>query len=333
MKIKKFLIILILFLLSIGIVYFFLPNTGYMYGNNGKLIINEVMASNTNTYLDDNLEYSDYIELYNGYGYDIDLSGYYLSDNEYETNIWKFPKIIIKSKEYLVIFASGKNRCNDNVCHTNFKLSSSGEVVTLTNDVGAIISKINYQGSMNDTSYGYNGRKYVYYEKGSPGIKNSGNTSNEPIGLSNKKIPVYINEYMSKNQRFMTDNDGDYSDWVELYNYSSEDINLSGYYISDNINNKDKYMFDDVMIRAHDYLIVYLSDKNKSGDEVHTNFNLGDSDEYLILSTYDGTIIDKVDVANLKDNISYGRNKDGWCYYMYPTFGYENNTKCFKELR
>ena len=332
MNYKKILIIVLLFLVSILIVYFFLPNTGYMYGNNGKLIINEIMANNTNTYVDDNGEYSDYIELYNGNSFDIDLSEYYLSDNEYETNLWRFPSVTIKSHEYLVIFASGKDRCDDNGCHTNFRLSSSGEVVTLTNDVGTIISKISYQGSKNDTSYGYNGRRYVYYENGTPGKKNSGDNSNEPIGLSNKNISVYINEYMSSNKRFITDEDGEYSDFVELYNYGDKDIDLSGYFISDNINNMDKYMFPSVIIKSHEYLIVYLSSKNKKEDYVHTNFSLSENDNYLVLSTYDGKIIDKVEIVSLKDDISYGRNNNGWCYYMYPTYGYENNTKCFMEL-
>jgi len=332
MNYKKSLIIVLLFLVSILIVYFFLPNTGYMYGNNGKLIINEVMANNTSTKILDNLEYYDYIELYNGNSFDINLEGYYLSDNEYETDLWKFPTITIKSHEYLVILASGRDRCDAGECHTNFKLSSSGEVVTLTDNKGTIISKISYQGSKNDTSYGYNGRRYVYYEVGSPGVKNTGKSSNNPIGLSNKKIDVYINEYMSSNQRFMTDEDGEYSDWVELYNYSNKDIDLSGYFLSDSSNNMDKYMFNDIVIKAHDYLIVYLSSKNKNDNEIHTNFSLSEKDDYLVLSTYDGVVIDKVKIVSLKDNISYGRNKDEWCYYMYPTFGYENNTKCFSEI-
>ena len=173
MNYKKSLIIISLFIVSILLVYFFLPNTGYLYGNNGKLIINEVMSKNTNTYVDNNSEYSDWIELYNGNNFDINLSGYYLSDSEYETDLWKFPNIIIKSKSYLIIFASGKNRCDEDKCHTNFKLSSSGEVITLTDKTGTIISKISYKGSKNDTSYGYNGRRYVYYEEGTPGKKNT----------------------------------------------------------------------------------------------------------------------------------------------------------------
>lgn len=333
MSYKKILIFLLLFIGALLIVYFFLPNTGYMYGNNGKLIISEVMANNTSTKIVDNMDYYDYIELYNGNSFDIDLGGYYLSDNEYETNLWKFPSIKIKSHEYLVILASGRDKCNQIECHTNFKLSSSGEVVTLSDKTGTILSKITYQGSKNDTSYGYNGRRYVYYEKGTPGKKNEGVYSNKPIGVSNKDITIYINEYMSNNKRFITDNDGEYSDFVELYNYGDKDVDLSGYFISDNINNTDKYMFQSVIIKSHEYLIVHLSSKNKIDDYIHTNFSLSDKDNYLVLSTYDGKIIDKVKIVSLKDDISYGRSKNGWCYYMYPTYGYENNTKCFEELK
>ena len=333
MNLKKIILIVILFTVSILIVYLWLPSTGYLYGNYGKLIINEVMSKNTNSFIDNNGDYSDWIELYNDNNFDINLKGYHLSDDEYETNIWSFPEITIKSKSYLIIFASGKNRCIDNECHTNFKLSNSGEVITLTDDTGTIISKISYKGSKNDTSYGYNGRKYVYYEKGTPGKKNIGKYYNNPIGSNDSKISVYINEYITNNKRFVTDEDGHYSNYVEIYNYGDTDINLEGYYLSDNVNNLDKYMFGSIIIKSHDYLVVYCSSKNKSDNEIHTNFKLSDNDKHLIISNYKGDIIDIVELVDLKDNISYGRNKDGWCYYMYPTFGYENNTKCFKELR
>lgn len=333
MNIKKIIFIVLLFILSILIVYFWLPSNSYMYGNNGKLIINELMSKNTISYMDDNNEYSDWIELYNGYNYDIDLSGYHLSDSEYETDLWEFSDVTIKAKSYLIVFASGKDRCIDNVCHTNFRLGSSGEVVTLTDSTGTIISKITYKGSKNDISYGYNGRRYVYYEDATPLSKNSKKYSREPIGVSNDDISVYINEYMSSNKRLVTDGVGEYHDIIELYNYSDEDIDLSGYYLSDSINNLDKYMFRDTIIKAHDYLIIYASGNiDNNNDEVHTNFSISDNDDYLVLSTYDGKIIDKIEIVNLKDNISYGRGKDEFCYYMYPTIGYFNDTKCFKEL-
>ena len=44
----------------------------------------------------------DYIELYNGYDYDVDLKGYYLSDDDFNDRIWQFNEsVVIKSKDYL----------------------------------------------------------------------------------------------------------------------------------------------------------------------------------------------------------------------------------------
>ena len=77
--------------------------------NVGKLIINEVMLINNNTILDKYGKYSDYIEIYNGNDYDINLYGYYLTDSMKDTKKWTFPDVTIKAGEYMVIFASGKD--------------------------------------------------------------------------------------------------------------------------------------------------------------------------------------------------------------------------------
>ena len=73
--IEKSLIILSFILLLLVIVY---TPTINKYRNNGKLIINEVMPNNKYTIKDTYGLYSDYIEIYNGYDYDINLDGYYL---------------------------------------------------------------------------------------------------------------------------------------------------------------------------------------------------------------------------------------------------------------
>ena len=59
--------------------------------NTGKLIINEVMLINNNTIMDKYGKYNDYIELYNGNDYDVNLYGYYLTDSMKETRKWTFP--------------------------------------------------------------------------------------------------------------------------------------------------------------------------------------------------------------------------------------------------
>ena len=67
------------------------------YKNDGKLIINEILASNKGVYQSIDNEYYDYIELYNGYDHDINLSGYYLSDDNYNLKKWQFPDVTIKA--------------------------------------------------------------------------------------------------------------------------------------------------------------------------------------------------------------------------------------------
>ena len=332
-KITKFGIIIILFVAAIICVYFFIPESNYQYGNNGKLIINEIMSSNTITLKDSNNNYYDWIELYNGYDFDINLEGYHLADKEFNTKIWSFPNITIKKKSYLILFASGKDKCNETECHTNFKLSSNGEVITLSDKDDSIISRIKYERTKKDTSYGYYRNKYVYFYNPTPGEKNSGKTSRNPIVSEKKEITVSINEYMIGNTRTITDKDGNYSDFIELYNYGENDINLEGCYITDDISNTTKYIFPKVTIKSKQYLLIYASDKNEfENNEVHTNFKLSSTDNYIVLSNTDASLIDKVKIVELKDNISYGKQNDKWCYYTSATPGTVNNTKCFEEI-
>ena len=124
MKLKPILLISILFII-ISLLVFLLPNTNKNYIKS-KIYINEIMASNYSSLKDNYGEYSDYIEIYNSTDNTIDLDGYYLSDSEYQTDKWKFTEVKIKPKDYLIVYASGIDVCKDNICHTNFKLSSKG---------------------------------------------------------------------------------------------------------------------------------------------------------------------------------------------------------------
>ena len=91
--------IIVLFTIIILLILF-IPNLDNSFVISNKLYINEILVNNTYTHLDNENEYSDYIEIYNGYKHSINLKGYYLSDSEYETNKWSFPDITINSKEY-----------------------------------------------------------------------------------------------------------------------------------------------------------------------------------------------------------------------------------------
>ncbi|OYT15461.1 MAG: hypothetical protein B7C24_13015 [Bacteroidetes bacterium 4572_77] len=90
-------------------IFIFLFSLVSIYGQN-KLRINEVCSSNTNNILDEDNDNEDWLELYNGDTLAINLSDFYLSDDENQAFKWQLPDMELGSKEYLLIYASGKDR-------------------------------------------------------------------------------------------------------------------------------------------------------------------------------------------------------------------------------
>ena len=89
--------------------------------------INEFMASNKHTLLDDTGQASDWIELYNTSLQPVDISNWYLSDDPAKLKKWRFPAgVVLQPDSYLVVWASGLNHTNPAApLHTSFALSKS----------------------------------------------------------------------------------------------------------------------------------------------------------------------------------------------------------------
>lgn len=150
------------------------------------------------------------------------------------------------------------------------------------------------------------------------------------LGLSgySENHAVFINEIMSSNNNFLFDEDGDDSDWIELYNLSSRPLNLSGYYISDKANQLNRWAFPAEVIPAHGFLIIFASGKDRAiaGSELHTNFSIKDEGEALFLS-YRGEIVHQLPAVALETNSSYGLFPDGHeeqLIFINPTPGSAN---------
>ena len=320
---KKGIIAIIVLALLVVLLITNLSDLNTEYIKKGNLYISRIMAKNETFKPDNNGEYNDYIVLYNGYNYDINLEGYYLSDREYTTNKWTFPSITIKPKESLVIYASGNNTCNvvKRICHTNFKLSSQGETVTLSDSKGNIISKFTYPFQYADIEYGYKNGKYTFLN----------DDVNVTINKLAKNYKLEITEYMTHNKRVLYDEYGNYYDWVEIHNKGHTDYDIEGLYISDNRNNLKKYLIPKTILKKDEYMIVYFAGRNVSYNGAYAGFSLSDDDEEIVIS--DGEkIIDSVKIVKLEDNISYGKTEEGWKYFTTVTPGFKNTTVGFTTL-
>lgn len=140
---------------------------------------------------------------------------------------------------------------------------------------------------------------------------------------------VLINEFSAKNNTTIQDEDGDFSDWIELYNPTNLAISLYNFSLSDDNSNLNKWIFPEIIIQPHSYILIFASQKNRlDTSELHTNFKIASNGEELYLLDDLGAIIDQTISVNLFDNESYGRFPDGdtnWIVINSPTPNSSNN--------
>ncbi len=157
-------IILIALLFSAGQT----PKSSLATTNSNNLVINEFMAVNGSGLIDEEGEYSDWIELHNRGNTPINLAGWALTDDPNDPQKWPFPDVTLGSADYLVVFTSGKDRRIDEpgiALHTNFKLDREGDFLALYNILEDRLMDVitpKFPEQFRDISYGRYGAELAY---------------------------------------------------------------------------------------------------------------------------------------------------------------------------
>ncbi len=138
---------------------------------------------------------------------------------------------------------------------------------------------------------------------------------------------VAINEFLAINDTTAPDPNGQYDDWIELHNNSGASVSLSGYHLTDDSTELDKWTFPNVSIPPGGYVIVW-ADNDLGQPGLHAGFKLSGSGEMLVLSAPDRTVIDRVVFGQQTPDISIGRYPNGTGPFipMTPTFDAENDS-------
>ncbi len=141
---------------------------------------------------------------------------------------------------------------------------------------------------------------------------------------------LVINEVANNNTGSYSDSEGNIFDWVELYNGTEEDIDLSGYSLSDD-NTKIKWSFNEQIIKAKEYLVIFLAGENKEG--LYTNFALSkNGGEVVVLKNRHGKVVDIVETVKTNKNTSLARDLEGTFHIVKQvTPGYVNTLDGYKE--
>lgn len=102
---------------------------------------------------------------------------------------------------------------------------------------------------------------------------------------------LVISEFLAENDQVSADEDGDFSDWIEIHNPSDEPLNLAGHGLTDDASLPHKWTFPEVSLPPGGFLIVYASGKNRQdpASPLHTNFAIDGAGEFLGLFAPDGT--------------------------------------------
>ena len=300
-----------------------------VYRETPGLLINEYMSTNKYTIIVEDGSTFDWIELYNPNDTDVNLSDYYISDDD-DFGKCRLPDYVLEAGGYVVLFASGNKDTEVQGINLSFSLGDADTTIVLSDYTGAVkdicsLDPLPYDISAGRSSEG----SWVYFACATPGQANSREAYDTydifPCRLSDS--PVIINEVMPTNKYGLLDADGDTSDWVELYNPASEEIDLTGYALTDEASDLFKWKFPDgTVIGVGEYIIVFLSGKDKTVDgQLHAGFALGSEDNEIILVDSHAAISDSMAVEDLPGNVSKGRTEDGGIgYFTLPTPGRAN---------
>ncbi len=163
---------------------------------------------------------------------------------------------------------------------------------------------------------------YIYAENNDAGIFSPERAEKEFHQLA-VVSDLVINEVMAANFSEVADQDGEYDDWVELYNGNSFSLNLSGYYLSDSENDLTKWSFPNVTIPANDYLIIWCDTAGGTQAGLHTTYRLSADQEEVYLTAPTGIVIDAVHYVNMPTDMGYARVPNGTGPMQYQTQTYD----------
>jgi hypothetical protein len=147
------------------------------------------------------------------------------------------------------------------------------------------------------------------------GATTVGGSTGTPSPYAGKLV---INELVASNKTGPTDEGGAYPDWFELYNMSSESISLSGFYVSDTLDNLTRARLDASLTIAAGGVLLLWADGDIDQGVLHMPFALSAAGESLYLSDPEQKLIDSVEWTQASADASYARLPDGagafaWC--------------------
>lgn len=134
-------------------------------------------------------------------------------------------------------------------------------------------------------------------------------------GSNSGRSPVVINELMARNTKSYSDPQGEFDDWIELFNRSERKINLSGMYLSDSRDNLRKWIFpENTILPSGGYLIIWPDKDNQAKEGLHAGFKISKNGEGVFLTDSDergNQLLDSIEFNKQRKDTAIGRYPNG----------------------
>ncbi len=272
-------------------------------GNEGPrdgLHLSELLAVNTMLPVEGKVP--DFIEIHNDGDTELNLKGYGLSDNPDKPGKWRFPDTILPAGGYFAVYIAQEEM--------GFGLSGEGECVLLTDPKGKALDYVTFGSQQNDVALNYKDGRWLETWTPTPGKANviTDKAAYEQSVFEGNSTGLYINEVVVSNGTF--DVSGNAYDYVELYNGTKKRIDLTDYFLSNDILNPNKWTFPKgSTLSAGGYALVYMAGRNLLSSRPSTyyaTFKMEKTNGVVLLSNSQG-VVDHVSLGRQYGNIAYGR--------------------------
>ena len=289
-------------------------------GRTFPVYINEVLASNTR-YPNADGRCCDYVELYNSADYAVDISGFELGDIGGNQR-YVFPSgTVMQPNSYLVVY------CDKTVTDGSygpFGISRAGgeNIYLLTTNRAVADSIVTIATDLDQSMVRQADGQLTVSGLVTPGCPNDKAAQIGSAVYNSAVSPVRITEISTANTGYCAEA-GALCDWVELYNTSDKEVDISGFILSDNTGN-DKYAFPEgTVIPGGGYLVVYCSDSVQ--ETTVAAFGLARSGgEYVVLKTADSRIVEIVDTLAVTGSESQSMQEGVWQVTAVSSPGFAN---------
>jgi hypothetical protein len=284
--------------------------------------ISEVMANNEAAWRSE-AGYLDWIEIENVSGEAVDLSGWKIACGADARAAYPLGISCLEPGERAVLYCAPDEAIGFGIPH-------AGAYLSLLDASGQAADAVRTPPMAQGEAYAREPATgaWVLTEEYTPGLSNTHESYASLVYPEAGDAAIYINELMAKNRTTVKDADGNDSDWLELYNATDADIDLTGWHMTDDASDREKLSLDGVAIGAGEYGIIWLTGAKGTG------FALDADGESVWLIDEGGGIAGWVTCDGLKKDQSLSRAADGsYSAARAPTPGRANTAEGARAFR